>query len=179
MTKAKKIALGASITALCCVLMLITAVFPFVSYAAPILAGLLLVFIAIEINKKWAFLCYITVSLLSLVVTADYSAILAFILFFGYYPILKGVIEKIRKPVIEWILKVISFNLAIFLGLMLMFFIIGADAFLKEYLMYGYIGLAVLLVLANAMFVLYDIFLTRMISLLINFFIPKYLTFLR
>ena len=56
---------------------------------------------------------------------------------------------------------------------------ITPDAFLKEYLMYGYIGLAVLLVLANAMFVLYDIFLTRMISLLINFFIPKYLTFLR
>ena len=50
-----KTAIGGIIAALSIVLMLLTSAIPTLTYAIPAIAGLLLVVIVIEVNKKWAF----------------------------------------------------------------------------------------------------------------------------
>ena len=40
---------------------------------------------------------------------AEKEAAILYLFFFGHYPILKGLIEKIKKAVIEWVLKISVF----------------------------------------------------------------------
>lgn len=57
-----KTAIGGIIAALSIVLMLLTSAIPTLTYAIPAIAGLLLVIIVIEVNKKWAFGVYFVVA---------------------------------------------------------------------------------------------------------------------
>ena len=81
------------------------------TYAVPAIAGSLLVIIYLEFGVKSAFTVYITVSVLSFLI-CEKEAALCYILFFGYYPFLKGFIEKIKNKTIQWILKIALFTVA-------------------------------------------------------------------
>ena len=89
MKQSSKTALGGVVSALSVTLMLMTAVIPFMTYALPLLAGALLILMVIEINKRWAFIVYVAVSLLAVLVVPDKEAAVFYIAFFGYYPIIK------------------------------------------------------------------------------------------
>ena len=97
MSKSKQIAAGGIASSLCLLLMFLTGVFPFATYALPAMAGTLLVVVVLELNRATAVMVYVSVSLLSLFIAPDKEAALVFIFFFGYYPILKGLIEQIRS----------------------------------------------------------------------------------
>ena len=96
-------------SALAVVFMLLS-YFPYLTYAIPAVAGLFIMATVIEINLKWAFLSYLTSAVL-VFLFAEFESRLLYIFFLGYYPILKAIIEKIKKPVIEWILKVCHLTL--------------------------------------------------------------------
>ena len=83
-----KTAIGGIIAALSIVLMLLTSAIPTLTYAIPAIAGLLLVIIVIEVNKKWAFGVYFVVGVLSMLLVADKEAAVMYVMFFGYYPII-------------------------------------------------------------------------------------------
>ena len=94
-----RVALGGIVAALCIVIMFLTGVVPALYIVSPMAAGLLMVILAEEVSVGWAWLTYLAVSLLSLMVTFDKEAALMFILFFGYYPMLRLNLEKIKaKP---------------------------------------------------------------------------------
>ena len=95
-------------SALAVVFMLLS-YFPYLTYAIPAIAGLCIMAVVIEINLKWAFLSYLTSAVLVLL-SAEPESRLIYVFFLGYYPILKAIIEKIKLPIVEWILKIISFN---------------------------------------------------------------------
>ena len=168
-----KIALGAVIMALSTIFMMATTVFPFASFAFPAIAGVLLIILNLEFGRKWALLVYIGVSLLSFFLSSDHTAVISFVAFFGYYPILKGVIEKIQKPILEWILKMLTFNAAIVIGIFATILLFGIEILISEYLGFGKLSLALFIAACNIVFVVFDIALTRLITLMIYKILPK------
>lgn len=168
-----KIALGGIVSALSLICMFFTGVMPLFSYTLPALAGIFLVVIVIEINKKWAFATYVSVSLLSLFLTPDKEAAVLFIMFLGYYPIIKSFLEKIKSSLFEWALKLACFNLSLFLAYQIIINIFGLKQLLDESNKFGKYSLLAFVALGNLAFVLYDIALTGLISTYINVFRPK------
>ena len=88
--------------------------FPYFTYAVPAVTGLLVMVLVIELGLRWAFAAYIAASLL-IFLFAEPESKLMYICLFGYYPILKAIIEKFKKPLFEWILKLLVFNAAVVL----------------------------------------------------------------
>lgn len=163
MKQSSKTALGGIVSALSIVLMLMTAVIPFMSYALPLIAGALLILMVIEINKSWAFIVYVAVSLLSVLVVPDKEAATFYIAFFGYYPIIKSTLEKHLPNVVEWIVKLLIFNVATVAAYLFTVYVLGIP--FDDMGEYGKYGVFALLGLANFVFVFYDILLTKLITL--------------
>lgn len=174
MKNSAKTALGGIITALSLTTMLATTAIPFLTYALPALAGALLILMVIEINKRWAFCAYVAVSFLSFIILADKEAAMMYIAFFGYYPILKPLIEeKIKSNALSWVIKELIFNAAVVAAYVIIIFVMGIP--LDDMEDHGVLGVVFLLAAGNVMFVLYDICLTRLVSLYLNKWQKKFL----
>lgn len=96
--------------------MFLTGLISIGTYALPALSGVLLIAVVVEFGKSWAWPVYIAVSVLSLLLAGDKEAAMLFILFFGYYPILKSQIEKIHNRATVYLLKFAVFNVSMILG---------------------------------------------------------------
>ena len=169
MKRSAKVALSGVLCALAVVVMLV-AYFPYVTYAAPAVAGALLTVIAIEIDKKWAFGAYLASALLVLL-TCEKEAASLYLCFFGYYTILKGVIESRFRGFIEYLLKHLVFNLAIVIGYLLVVYVFGIP--FSETGEEGWIFAAGLLLAGNVVFHIYDRGLNRVIAAYIHIIHPK------
>lgn len=107
-----KVALGGIMGALSLMIMFLTA-FPYMTYALPAIAGAVLIPVVIELGSKWAWMVYACVSFLSLLIAPSLEAKVMFIAFFGYYPIVKALLERQKNRVLEWVLKYLVFNVAV------------------------------------------------------------------
>lgn len=116
-----KIAVGGIISALALAVMF-ASYFPYLTYAVPAIAGTILIVIVIEIDFKWAMLVYAVIAVLSMFLMEPEAKIL-FTFFFGYYPVLKFKVDKIRFKVVRWITKFAIFNAAIVLAYLVFIFI--------------------------------------------------------
>lgn len=58
---------------------------------------ILLIAVVIELGAKWAWAVFAAISILSLFFAGDKEAALYFVMFFGFYPILKARIETLAK----------------------------------------------------------------------------------
>lgn len=175
MKNTKKITFCAIMSALAAVVMLV-AYFPYFTYAVPAMAGLCVMAVVIEFGIKWSVLTYFSSAFLAFLF-AETESKLIYIAFFGFYPILKCIIEKINKPIFEWIIKISIFNLCIIalytvFSELLMFDMTEFGEFAK----YGVIGL---LAVANVVFVVYDIALSRLAQYYLFKIHPKVLKFLK
>lgn len=162
MSKSGKIALGGLLTALGVVLMFLTGLIPIGTYALPAIAGVLLIVAVIEIGAKWAWMIYVAVAVLSLLFAADKEAALLFVLFFGYYPVLKSFLERISNKVLSWISKFAVFNVAVVACFFLAvnFLQLPEDSFT----VFGIYLPWVFLILGNAVFLIYDIALSGLVA---------------
>ena len=152
-----KITFCSIITALSVIFMLLS-YFPYFTYAVPAVTGLLMMILVIELSTRWAFAAYVASSLL-VFLFAEPESKLMYICLFGYYPILKAIIEKLNKPVIEWILKLLVFNAAVISVYLIFAGIFGIS--LDDFKTLGKYGAYVFLAVGNAVFVLYDIAVSR------------------
>ena len=161
MSKSGKIALGGLLTALGVVLMFLTGLIPIGTSALPAIAGVLLIVAVIEIGAKWAWMIYAAVAVLSLLFAADKEAALLFVLFFGYYPVLKSFLERISNKVLSWISKFAVFNVAVVACFFLAvnFLQLPEDSFT----VFGIYLPWVFLILGNAVFLIYDIALSGLV----------------
>lgn len=171
-----KVSLGGVMTALCLALMFLTAIFPVLSMAVPIYAGAILVIVAVEINSVWAFFTYAASALLCIFVTPDKEAAILFIMFFGYYPILRRVLDqKVNKKLIRLIIKLLIFNAAITVSVYLITEIFGVYNLIDEF---GFLGDNFILILygiANALFLFYDMTLKLLEDSYVGWFRKVYL----
>ena len=76
------IALGGIIAALCIACMFLTGVFPMFYLILPMLASAFIYIMTLETGGYWGFLTYLSVGLLSVFVTPNKDASLAFLFFF-------------------------------------------------------------------------------------------------
>ena len=145
-------------SALATVVMLM-AYFPYLTYALPAIAGLFIMVIVIEVDYKWAFLTYLSASFLTFLF-AEPESKLMFICLFGFYPILKSVIEKLNKALIEWVLKLSVYSVSVLLVYTV--FAKLTDISFEDIGNLGNYGAVILFVFGMIVFVLYDIALSKM-----------------
>lgn len=155
MKKSIRIAFCGIISALISVVM-IASLIPDVTLAVPAIAGLFIIPVFAELGVGSAIACFIASSAVSFFVS-DKTSWLVFVFLFGYYPILKPFLEKIKSSPLKWLLKAFVFNLAAVTGFLLARLTVGVE--LKGW------WLIAALVLGNITFVLYDIAVSRMAAL--------------
>lgn len=161
MKQSSKCAIGGIVAALSLVLMIMVAVVPFMTYALPAVAGALTVFMVIEVDKKWAAGVYAAVAILGLFLVPEKEVAVMYLAFFGYYPILKALIESKKKSVIGWILKLLTFEATMVGSYWLMIKFMGVT--IDEMDEYGLWAIPILLGIGTFAFILYDIALTKMV----------------
>ena len=147
----------------------------YLTYAVPAMAGLFVMISLIEISPKWAFATYLA-SAFPIFLIAENESKLLYIMFFGYYPILKALAERVRKPVIEWLIKLIVFNAAVIVTYTLIAGLFGIS--LEDLGQLGKYGEWIFLAVGNVVFVLYDIAVSRMSMFYFSIIRPK-IKFLR
>lgn len=143
--------------------MISVAVIPFLTYALPAAAGMLIVFMVIETDKKWAFGVYAAVAILGFLLVPDKEVAVMYLAFFGYYPILKAVLEAKLHIVAAWVLKIITFLATMVLSYFLMIKLMGVT--IDEIDEFGMAAIPMLLGLGTLAFVLYDIALSKLVLL--------------
>lgn len=144
--------------------------FPYLTFAIPGIAGLFIMAIVIEINCKWAIGGFLASAFFVLLFAEPESASI-FVGFLGYYPILKASLEKLRKPIVEWIIKIVSFNIAVCGVYFLLSKLTGFST--EEFGRFAEYGVWILLALGNIVFVIYDIAVSRAAMVYMSVIHPK------
>ena len=117
-------------------------------------ASLAVVYARIEYGAKWSAAVWLCASVVSLLLFPR-SAPLLFALFAGPYPLFKAFAER-RTQVVSWVCKLLFFNLALTAVLVVGVYLLGLEDF------FGFT--VVVYAAGNALFVLFDIALTQLIS---------------
>lgn len=158
-----KVALGGVIAALSLLLMILSGVTISLEYAIPIIAGALLMMLVVEFGHGFAGLIYVAVSIISLLVLGNKEPAIMYVGFFGYYPILKSILEKHIKGFACWVVKYLIFNVA-----MVVSYFIVTKIFMisfEDVESFGNFALPLLLFAGNIIFAMYDIVLTRLVTI--------------
>ena len=174
-SKTSKVALCGVIAALSVVVLFLTGVVPVATIALPAVAGCFLIAVVAETDVRSGVAVYAIVSVLAALLVPDREATLFYIVFFGYYPALYGTLSRIRNSVARWAAKLLVFNAAAVLEALLAVWL-GIP--LAEILPFGWPFIPVLLLLMNAVFILYDLALNGLIVFYIRRlhpFVRKYL----
>lgn len=173
--KSTQVAIGGGSAALCLILMFMTGLIPFATYALPALAGVVLIAVVAEMGWRTAMVVYVAVALLAIGVVPDREAALLFIFFFGYYPIIKGLIEKLRFKVVQLLVKYLLFNAAMVLTYLVVIYVLGIPDILESFGNFGRYSALVLLLMGNVVFAVYDFALTNIVIVYHQWFRPKIL----
>lgn len=168
---AYKVALCGVVAALSLVLMMLTTVVSVGTYALPVFSGLLLTVIVIEFGTKWAFAVYFAVSVLSFLISGDKEAVLYFIMFFGFYPIVKCFFERLKSHFLQWVLKYALFNCCMISAFYIGIYLLGVP--LESFDIFGVNLPLVFLLIGNIAFFLYDKCVTVVIAKYVNYWRNK------
>lgn len=179
LSNTSKTAIGGMAVTLSVIIMLPT-VLDMMSMALPAIAGLITLFCIIELGKKWAFGVFLATSFLGTILLPNKEAIVYYIAFFGYYPILKALIEsKNMNRVLEYILKLVVFNASFVLAFWFLSKIMGVP--ISEILeidqskWWSSYVIPAFIVVGNLFFFIYDVlFLRRYATVYIRLWQKKF-----
>lgn len=127
---------------------MLMAMIPAMTYVVPAISGIIIWTISEQINKKWAILAYVAASLLVFMIIPELESKVYFILFFGYYPVVRDVFEKKLPKGVAYFVKFAVFNAAVILAFNIVAPVIGADRildgleFLGDMAVWGFLGMA-------------------------------------
>ena len=159
--KSTRVALGGMSSALCLLLMFMTGLIPFGTFALPAMAGIVLIVVVVEMGRSTAALVYAAVSLLSLFMCPDKEAAMMFIGFFGFYPVIKEVLDRIKPKILRVPAKFAVFNAAIVASYWVIINLFGLDDIMEEMGAFGDWTLFVTWLMGCAVFIMFDIALGR------------------
>ena len=172
--KSYRVALGGIISALCLVTMFLAGIISALYLVLPLIAGVLLLIIVEEVSISWALLTYISVSLLSIFITADKEAALIFIMLFGHYPILRFYLQKIRFKPLRFLLKQSVFNACALGFFYITVYVFGIKQMIEDMNDFGRYGSYALLAVCNVIFILYDLNLDTVYKVYIKRIMPRF-----
>lgn len=150
----KKIALAGVFSALCFVFLFIGSVFRTLDLSVAAIGSIIVLIAFIELGKGWAFGVYAAATVISLLLLPYKTPAAVFALFAGFYPILKEPLNRIEPKWLSYSARILCFN--IFLAAL----IFAGKSFFKvqdEFMDFG----PVIYILANIVFLVYDIALER------------------
>ena len=163
MKTSMKVSLGGVVAALSLVLMFLTSLIPFGTYAFPTFAGILLVLLVINLGYRWTFAVYFITAILSFLLLSDKEAALYYTAFLGFYPIVKSLIERIPSIVLQYIVKFSLFNVCIIAAFFIGMTLLSIPK--ESFTLFGVYLPWVFLILGNLFFLLYDLCVTRLVTL--------------
>ena len=161
--------------ALAVVLMLMGGILPLATFIAPALAGLCAVPVAVEFGLKSGILVYVLVSTLSGLFCPDIEAVCIYIFLLGYYPLLKIRLDRIHRKPLRLAAKLALFNCAIAAMYTLLLVVLPVPALQSDAASIALPMLAVLLVMGNITFLIYDAALCNVFRLYICKIRPRLL----
>jgi len=161
-SSSKSIALGGILATLTVLSVFLANVMPTNTFSLFVISSVFVSIVLLEMGVKSAWTFYFATSLLSLILVPDKTLVIPFISFFGIYGIIKYYIEKIRKIVIEYVLKLIFFNVNVFLAYFLVNTLFQTQAVSDK------LPLWLLFVLLQVVFVIYDYIYTLFINYYVN-----------
>lgn len=157
MNRSKEISLGAMVTVISLILIYATTIFPtsriFLIALASYLGGVLV----IEIGKRAAILSFVSTSILGMIVIPNKLVLLPFISFLGYYALIKLYIENLNNIILEWVLKLLVFNVAVLVNYMMLTNIIAKGLEFP-------FSIALVFLSLNLVFLIYDYVFTMFID---------------
>jgi len=159
--RTRTLTLSALFSALAVVSLYVASVWPTGQLGLAALASLFVAAAVIESGLKRGALVFIVSSALSMLIVPNRVAPLIYILFFGYYPLVKSLIERIRSKAVQWALKLLVFNASLtIVWFLLREFIIGFDRPVPLFLIY---------LAGSVVFLIFDYGLSKVIWLYIGY----------
>ncbi len=154
--RTRYITVTAMLTALTVVLLYISSIIPTGRIGMVAIAGLISAAAVIECGLSAGAACFVSSSLLSMVLLPQKSTAILYLLFFGYYPVLKSLFERLKKRTVEWTFKIVLFNAALSAAYLLWRygFLTGVSFPLWQTVM--------IYIFANIGFIIYDIGFSRL-----------------
>ena len=159
--RTRRLAVCAMLSALGVVVLYIGSLVEVLDISMAVVASVFAIFAVIEYGSASAWAIYAVTGIISLVLLPQKLPAAMYVVLLGYYPIIKEKIEKLRNKVLGWIFKELVFNAALAVLILLANFVLALE--LREIFVFE----AVFVLLANGTFLIYDIALTRLISLYI------------
>jgi hypothetical protein len=159
--KTRALCLAALFTALSVAILYFASIWPTGQLGFAAAASLFVAAAVIEIGLGPGLYVYIAGSALCMLLLPNRAAPLLFVSFFGYYPVVKSVIERIRGAVVQWALKLIVFNIALSVIWFLLRGIIFNFGDIELNAIFIYIG-------GNVVFAVFDYGFSKVLWLYIN-----------
>ncbi|MBO5274880.1 MAG: hypothetical protein IJA85_01655 [Clostridia bacterium] len=157
MSKIRKTALCSILAAMGVMFLYIGSVITVLDLTMTAIASLIVVFCVIELNGYYPWLTYGVTAILAILLLPNKLTGVIYLCFGGLYPILKANFERYHY-VVSWILKLSVFNTGLLIAILISQFLLHlGDEGLE-------LTLPVLAV-GNLVFVLYDVAMTRLITL--------------
>lgn len=158
-TGAGQAALVGVLAALSLVILLLVSVSPSGRMGIVAVAGLVNAAAVISGGLHAGFLCWAVAGILGLILSPDKGNVLLYLVFFGLYPMVKSLIEQLRKAPLEWLCKLVFFNVALtFCWFVLRDVLLAGLPAVFEQLWVLYAG-------GNAVFVVYDYGFSKLVML--------------
>ncbi|MEG1988991.1 MAG: hypothetical protein RR035_07365 [Oscillibacter sp.] len=160
----RRMALCGVLSALAMVALMLGGLLPLATFCAPILAMVALLPILPEFGPRWAWAAYGATALLALLLVPDREMGLVYV-FFGGYPLLRPYLERIPTRPLRLAGKLLVCNAAMAALYAVVLFVFQLEAVTAEFstLSAGFLGL--LLLLANANFLVLDLVIGRLTAL--------------
>lgn len=169
-TRSRAAAISAMLAACAVVMLVLSSVVPTGRMALAALAGVCMVPVVLRCGAAYAAASFAVSGVLALLLCPVKLCAAVYVLFFGWYPIVKSCLERIKSRAAEWVLKLICFNAAALCLYVVCTKLTLVELTLPELSIWS---AACVCAATNAVFVLYDIALTRVIFLYLNKFIKK------
>ena len=112
----RNLAVSGLATALNIVLMFLSSYIQINTLAFLFLGSVLSAIVLLETNKRYAVICFVATSILCVLLIPDKQMVFYYILFFGWYPLLKLLAESRRNRIVEWIIKLAAFHIILVIG---------------------------------------------------------------
>lgn len=158
-------------TALSVVLMFLGGVMYVFSYVTPLILGALMMILNKTFGKSCALTTFAAVSVLSMLLVTEKESVLLYVLFFGYYPVIKVRLDAVKSKFIRISLKLVIFNTALAAAELLAFYAFGIPFFED-----GINSIWFVIAFAAAMnliFAMYELLLNKFFILYVKAIEPK------
>lgn len=125
MKPASKVAMCGICSALSVLLLFFGGVVTVFAYICPMLTGIIMIVLVTTFGYSSAWITYFVTSVLSFFLVPDKECMLMYVLFFGYYTIIRLMLVKIKPRILQLFVKILLFNAALAAVNLILFYVFG------------------------------------------------------